>query len=179
MTLPKKPRQLSLPINLKIQEGYFYLSKKRSKIYFLQVVHIPSQGLISPQSLLLQRIEFIYFSVKKERILLMCALRAHIKLSVFGNIFSRIEKVMIVFSIFEKMFLKTESLMCTLRAYINRTQKEIILTNRLSYACKTCQLQLSYACTTVWIQFILLKTENRKHCSKIIFKCVKSAMEPI
>ena len=51
----------------------------------------------------------------------MCALRAHIKLSVFGNIFSGIEKAVITFSILEKMFLKTESLMCTLRAHINRT----------------------------------------------------------
>ena len=33
----------------------------------------------------------------------------------------------------------------------------------------------------VWIEFILLKlkTENWKHCSKIIFKCVNSAAGPI
>ena len=54
-------------------------------------------------------------------ILLMCALRAHIKLSVFGNIFSRIEKVMTAFSISEKIFPKTENLMCALRAHVNRT----------------------------------------------------------
>ena len=52
----------------------------------------------------------------------MCALRAHIKLYVFGNIFSRIKKVMTAFSIPKKMFLKTENLMCTLRAHVNRTQ---------------------------------------------------------
>ena len=34
---------------------------------------------------------------------------------------SRIEKVMTAFSILEKMFLKIESLMCALRAHINRT----------------------------------------------------------
>ena len=34
----------------------------------------------------------------------MCALRAHIKLSIFRNIFSRIEKVVITFSILEKFF---------------------------------------------------------------------------
>ena len=32
------------------------------------------------------------------------------KSSIFGNIFSRIEKVLTVFSIFEKMFLKIDSL---------------------------------------------------------------------
>ena len=35
--------------------------------------------------------------------------------------FSRIEKIMTVFLIFEKIFLKIENLICTLRAYINRT----------------------------------------------------------
>ena len=44
----------------------------------------------------------------------MCALRTHIKFSVFENIFSGIEKIVITFSIFEKMFPKTESLMCAL-----------------------------------------------------------------
>ena len=56
----------------------------------------------------------------------MCALRAHIKLSIFRNIFSGIEKVMPIFSISEKMFLKIESLMCALRAHINRTLFSII-----------------------------------------------------
>ena len=32
---------------------------------------------------------------------------------------------------------------------------------------------------SVWIQPILLKTENRKHYSKIIFKCVNSFVGPI
>ena len=41
---------------------------------------------------------------------LTCALRAHVKLSVFGNIFSEIEKAVITFSILEKIFLKTERL---------------------------------------------------------------------
>ena len=29
---------------------------------------------------------------------------------------------------------------------------------------------------SIWIQLILLKTENRKRCSKITFKCVNSAV---
>ena len=32
---------------------------------------------------------------------------------------------------------------------------------------------------SIWIQFILLKTENWKHCNKIIFKCVNNVMRPI
>ena len=32
---------------------------------------------------------------------------------------------------------------------------------------------------SVRIQFILLKTENGKHCSKIIFKLVDSAVVPV
>ena len=42
----------------------------------------------------------------------MCALRAHIKLSIFRNIFSKIEKVVITFSIIEKIFPNIESLIC-------------------------------------------------------------------
>ena len=42
----------------------------------------------------------------------MCALRAHIKLSIFRNIFSGIEKVVITFSIFEKIFPKMEINVC-------------------------------------------------------------------
>ena len=51
----------------------------------------------------------------------MCALRAHIKSPIFGNIFLRIENVLTAFSIPEKMFSKIESLMCALREHINRT----------------------------------------------------------
>ena len=36
----------------------------------------------------------------------MCALRAHIKLSIFRNIFSGIEKAVITFSTLEKIFSK-------------------------------------------------------------------------
>ena len=42
----------------------------------------------------------------------MCVLRAHIKPPIFGNIFLRIEKVLTVFSILEKMFPKIDGLMC-------------------------------------------------------------------
>ena len=40
----------------------------------------------------------------------MCALRAHVKPSIFGNIFSKIEKTVNTFSISEKMFLKMDDL---------------------------------------------------------------------
>ena len=39
----------------------------------------------------------------------MCALRAHIKLSIFGNIFLEIEKAVNTFSILEKFFSKNEN----------------------------------------------------------------------
>ena len=39
----------------------------------------------------------------------MCALKAHIKFSIFRNIFLRIEKTVITFSILEKIFLKNEN----------------------------------------------------------------------
>ena len=57
----------------------------------------------------------------------MCALRAHIKLSAFENIFSGIEKAVITFSILEKFFSALTGfealknwvrLMCVLRAHI-------------------------------------------------------------
>ena len=40
------------------------------------------------------------------RVRLMCALRAHIKLYIFRNIFSGTEKAVITFSILEKIFSK-------------------------------------------------------------------------
>ena len=49
----------------------------------------------------------------------MCALRAHIKPLILGNIFSGIEKILIVFSIPKKMFLEMNGLICVLRAHIN------------------------------------------------------------
>ena len=32
---------------------------------------------------------------------------------------------------------------------------------------------------SIWTQLILLKIEKQKHCSKIIFKCMNSAVGPI
>ena len=40
----------------------------------------------------------------------MCALRAHVKPSIFVNIFLEIEKIVNTFLIFEKMFLKIDDL---------------------------------------------------------------------
>ena len=45
----------------------------------------------------------------KKRVRLMCTLRTHIKFSIFRNIFSGIEKVIITFSILEKIFSKNEN----------------------------------------------------------------------
>ena len=39
----------------------------------------------------------------------MCVLWAHIKLSIFENIFSKIEKIIIIFLIFEKFFFKNKN----------------------------------------------------------------------
>ena len=39
----------------------------------------------------------------------MCTLRVHIKLSIFENIFSKIKKVVITFSILKKFFLKNKN----------------------------------------------------------------------
>ena len=39
----------------------------------------------------------------------MCALRAHINFSIFGNIFLEIEKIVITFSILEKFFSQNEN----------------------------------------------------------------------
>ena len=43
------------------------------------------------------------------RVRLTCALMAHIKLSIFRNIFSGIEKTVIIFSILEKFFSKNRN----------------------------------------------------------------------
>ena len=42
----------------------------------------------------------------------MCALRAHIKFSICGNIFSGIEKAVNIFSILKKIFPNIGGLMC-------------------------------------------------------------------
>ena len=49
---------------------------------------------------------YIYIYLFIYRILLMCAFKTHIKSFIFRNIFLGIEKVLIVFSIFEKYFQK-------------------------------------------------------------------------
>ena len=54
----------------------------------------------------------------------MCALRAYIKLSNFGNIFSGIKKVINTFSISEKIFLNIGHLMYALSTHINKIQKK-------------------------------------------------------
>ena len=44
----------------------------------------------------------------------MCTFRAYIKAFIFENIFLRIEKILTVFSILEKIFSKINGLMCAL-----------------------------------------------------------------
>ena len=45
--------------------------------------------------------------------------------SIFGNIFPRIEKIVNPFSIFEKIFLKIDNLICGLRVHVGKIQKNI------------------------------------------------------
>ena len=61
--------------------------------------------------------------VYKNRILLICVLRTHIKPSIFENIFLKIEKIVNTFLIFKKIFSNISGLMCALRAHINGTHK--------------------------------------------------------
>ena len=74
------------------------------------------------------------------RILLMCALKAHINFHFWKKNFSRIEKVMITFSIPEKIFLKIENLMCAFRVHINRT----LLYNITTKSLRTCRYLIGY-----------------------------------
>ena len=62
----------------------------------------------------------------KFRILLMCALRAHNNFHFWKKNFSKIEKTVNTFLIPKKIFPKMNSLMCALRAHINRTHKFIV-----------------------------------------------------
>ena len=48
-------------------------------------------------------------SLHYKKVRLICALRAHIKLFIFINIFSKIEKTVITFLIFEKFFFKNRN----------------------------------------------------------------------
>ena len=59
----------------------------------------------------------------------MCALRAHIKPPIFENIFLKIEKVLTVFSVTDKMFLKLDSLICALRTYMTLLTKDFSTTS--------------------------------------------------
>ena len=63
--------------------------------------------------------------LNKNRVRLMCDLRAHIKLSISGNIFSGIEKTVVIFSILEKFFFQKWKLICALRAHISKIHKNI------------------------------------------------------
>ena len=88
-------------------------------------------------------VDCLVVTCNSKGILLMRALRAHIKLSIFENIFLRIEKVMTTFSIFEKIFLNIESLMCALRANINRTHsKKLKSKGGLLFVCNLWQCAL-------------------------------------
>ena len=79
-----------------------------------------------------QKANLLYFLVFLPWVRLMCALRAHIKLSIFRNIFSKIEKVVITFSILKKIFSKIESLMCALRARISKIPLLLQVTTKQS-----------------------------------------------
>ena len=59
----------------------------------------------------------------------------------------------------------------------------IIMLRKASFIARDSPLRRNswLSCWSVWIELILLKlkTENWKHCSKIIFKCVNSTVGPI
>ena len=59
--------------------------------------------------------------------LLTCALRIRSSILFLEKVLLGIEKVLIIFSIFDKFFLKTNLLMYILRVYINRTHSKFIL----------------------------------------------------
>ena len=63
---------------------------------------------------------------------LMCVLRAHIKLSMFRNIFSKIKKIVSTFSISEKYFSKNENY-CVFRTHINKIFFKKILIKKILY----------------------------------------------
>ena len=54
----------------------------------------------------------------------MCVLRAYNGIPFLEKVLLKIEKVLIVFSIPDKIFPKTDLLMYALRAHVNRTHKE-------------------------------------------------------
>ena len=59
--------------------------------------------------------------------LLTCALRIRSIILFLEKVLLGFEKVLIIFSIFDKFFLKTNLLMYILRVYINRTYSKFIL----------------------------------------------------
>ena len=73
---------------------------KLGKEEYYKIIREKSNGLGDPVWL------FDYRSAFEKWVRLMCALRAYIKFSSFRNIFLEIEKVVITFSILEKIFSK-------------------------------------------------------------------------
>ena len=63
----------------------------------------------------------------------MCALRAHIKLSIFRNIFSRIEKATITFSILKNKNLKIK---INVYAHVNKILQKFYKNLILNYSTK-------------------------------------------
>ena len=87
--------------------------KKQSNyaIHYLHLMHHIHKQTKMSLSLIHYKVGYIdiYIYIYIYRVRLMCALRAHIKLSIFGNIFLGIEKTVITFSILEKIFSKNEN----------------------------------------------------------------------
>ena len=90
--------------------------KKQSNyaIHYLHLMHHIHKQTKMSLSLIHYKVGYIdiyiYRYIYIYRVRLMCALRAHIKLSIFENIFSGIEKTIITFSIFEKNISKYRKL---------------------------------------------------------------------
>ena len=64
-------------------------------------------------------------TIKKERVQLMCALRTHVKLSIFRNIFLGIEKAVNTFSILKKISSKNENYFVPLGHTLAKSKKKI------------------------------------------------------
>ena len=75
-----------------------------------QVLSFVGLTLKKKLGILVEKSEIFFKKVNKLRnktmVRLMCVLRAHIKFSIFRNIFSGIKKTVITFSILEKIFFK-------------------------------------------------------------------------
>ena len=97
----------------------------------------------------------------------MCALRAHIKQFIFGNIFLKIEKAVNIFSIFEKIFPKMDGLMCALKTYIDKIISKMIYYCVLLWCTLIKSIQITIT-TLILCLFILLFNNSTCKSSVVV-----------